>query len=62
MAPDRYSINDGRVFDPSYYARGTAARRSAHHELTDVTDLLDDIEDRADKPLADLAGILEDTF
>jgi hypothetical protein len=28
--------------------------------LTDVTDLLDDIEDRADQLVAELAGILDD--
>ncbi|MFC9556068.1 hypothetical protein ACFTWF_35190 [Rhodococcus sp. NPDC056960] len=61
-ASDRYPIDDGRVLDPSYYERGTAARRSAHHELTDVTDLLDDIEDRADQLLVELAGILDDAF
>ncbi|MFC9553717.1 hypothetical protein ACFTWF_22960 [Rhodococcus sp. NPDC056960] len=59
-SPDRYPIDDGRVLDPHYYERGTAARRSAHHELTDVTDLLDDIEDRADQLSAELDGILND--
>ncbi|OUS97294.1 hypothetical protein CA951_02810 [Rhodococcus sp. NCIMB 12038] len=58
--PDSYPIDDGRVLDPYFYERGTAARRSAHHELTDVTDLLDEIEDRADNPLAELDGILND--
>ncbi|MBC2644576.1 MULTISPECIES: hypothetical protein [unclassified Rhodococcus (in: high G+C Gram-positive bacteria)] len=61
-SPGRYPIDDGRVLDPSYYERGTAARRNAHHELTDVTDLLDDIEDRADQLLAELDGILDNTF
>ncbi|BAH56185.1 hypothetical protein [Rhodococcus opacus] len=59
-SPDRYPIDDGRVLDPHYYERGTAARRSAHHDLTNVTDLLDDIEDRADQLLAELDGILND--
>jgi hypothetical protein len=55
-----YSIDDGRVLDPHYYERGTQARRSAHQDLTDVTDLLDDIEDRAEQLLAELASILDD--
>jgi hypothetical protein len=59
-APDMHSIDDGRVLDPHYYERGIEARRSAHQDLTDVTDLLDDIEDRADQLLAELASILGD--
>ncbi|MGH3804179.1 MAG: hypothetical protein ACRDTD_29400, partial [Pseudonocardiaceae bacterium] len=59
-APDMHSINDGRVLDPHYYERGIEARRSAHQGLTDVTDLLDDIENRADQLLAELASILDD--
>ncbi|MDJ0420340.1 hypothetical protein [Rhodococcus opacus] len=47
--------------DQGYYDRGIAARRYAHTRLTDVTDILDGIEDEADKLLADLLGILDRT-
>lgn len=46
--------------DPHYYERGIEPRRSAHQDLTDVTTLLDDIEDRADQLLAELLGILDE--
>ncbi|UNN05174.1 hypothetical protein [Rhodococcus opacus] len=59
-APDMHSIDGNRDLDTHYYERGTQARRSAHQDLTDVTDLLDDIEDRADQLLAELASILDD--
>ncbi|MDI9941510.1 hypothetical protein QM806_39900 [Rhodococcus sp. IEGM 1351] len=58
-APDMHSIDGDPVLDPHYYERGIEARRSAHRDLTDVTDLLDDIEDRADQLLAELASILD---
>ncbi|AII05722.1 hypothetical protein EP51_14360 [Rhodococcus opacus] len=35
-------------------------RLTAHGQLTDVTDILDGIEDEADKILADLLRILDD--
>jgi hypothetical protein len=44
-----------------YYDRGIAARRNAHTHLEDVTDILDGIEDEADKLLADLLAILDCT-
>ncbi|MFE7423312.1 hypothetical protein [Rhodococcus sp. NPDC057529] len=47
--------------DQSYYDRGIAARRNAHAHLEDVTDVLDGIEDEADKLLADLLSILDHT-
>lgn len=59
-APDMHSIDGNRDLDPHYYERGIEARRSAHQGLTDVTDLLDDIEDRADQLLAELDSILDD--
>ncbi|MFZ2176464.1 MAG: hypothetical protein WAW17_20980 [Rhodococcus sp. (in: high G+C Gram-positive bacteria)] len=49
-----------RVLDSHYYERGIEARRNAHQGLSDVTALLDDIEDRADQLLAELLGILDD--
>ncbi|MFC9358718.1 hypothetical protein ACFTZB_19380 [Rhodococcus sp. NPDC057014] len=47
--------------DQGYYERGIAARRGAHTHLEDVTDILDGIEDEADKLLADLLTILDRT-
>ena len=49
------------VLDRDYYDRGIAARRNAHTHLDDVTDILDGIEDEADKLLADLLAILDHT-
>ena len=45
--------------DQDYYDRGIAARRNAHTHLADVTDILDGIEDDADKLLADLLVVLD---
>jgi hypothetical protein len=45
--------------DQGYYDRGIAARRNAHTHLENVTDILDGIEDEADKLLADLLVILD---
>ncbi|MCQ4121013.1 hypothetical protein [Rhodococcus tibetensis] len=47
--------------DQAYYDRGIAARRDAHTHLEDVNDILDGIEDEADKLLADLLAILDHT-
>ncbi|MFV9454926.1 hypothetical protein ACNJ7E_15970 [Rhodococcus sp. NM-2] len=47
--------------DQGYYDRGIAARRNAHTHLEDVTDILDGIEDEADKLLVDLLSILDST-
>ena len=47
--------------DQGYYDRGKAARRQAHIHLQDVTDILDGIEDEADKLFADLLAILDGT-
>ncbi|MDV7246263.1 MULTISPECIES: hypothetical protein [Rhodococcus] len=59
-APTTCPIESDRALDPHYYERGIEARRSAHQDLTDVTTLLNDIEDRADQLLAELLGILDD--
>ncbi|EHI41395.1 hypothetical protein OPAG_08215 [Rhodococcus opacus PD630] len=47
--------------DQGYYERGISARRDAHTHLEDVTEILDGIEDEADKLLADLLAILDRT-
>ncbi|AII05747.1 hypothetical protein C8E05_2493 [Rhodococcus wratislaviensis] len=44
--------------DQGYYDRGIAARRNAHVHLEDI---LDGIEDEADRILADLLAILDCT-
>ncbi|MFC9553772.1 hypothetical protein ACFTWF_23265 [Rhodococcus sp. NPDC056960] len=46
--------------DTDYYDRGIQARHAAHGQLTDATNILDGIEDQADKILADLLRILDD--
>lgn len=46
--------------DPGYYERGITARRHAQDHLADVLDILDDVEDRADRILNDLLTLLED--
>ncbi|MBC2586907.1 hypothetical protein [Rhodococcus aetherivorans] len=45
--------------DPSYYERGTAARRRDREDLEDLGDVFDEIEKRADALLEDLMGVLE---
>ncbi|AXY49225.1 hypothetical protein [Rhodococcus ruber] len=47
------------ALDPTYYDRGTAARRRDHETLEDLIDVFDDIEARADALLQDLIGVLE---
>ncbi|MFV9454457.1 hypothetical protein ACNJ7E_13495 [Rhodococcus sp. NM-2] len=56
-APDLVDVE----LDQGYYERGIAARRGAHTHLTDVADILDGIEEEADKLLADLFAILDRT-
>ncbi|MDV6284551.1 hypothetical protein [Rhodococcus jostii] len=43
------------------YDRGIVARHNARIHLNDVNDVLDGIEDEADKLLADLLAILDST-
>ena len=45
--------------DQSYYDRGIHARRDAHAHLEDITDILDGIEDEADRLLANLLTLLD---
>ena len=42
-----------------YYEHGIAARKNAHDTLGGVTSVLDEIEDRADRLLADLLELIE---
>ncbi|WP_245814099.1 hypothetical protein [Rhodococcus marinonascens] len=48
------------VLDPGYYERGLRARHGAHTGLHDVTDLLDDVEERTERLLAELLDVLGD--
>ncbi|QYB07713.1 hypothetical protein I1A62_26250 [Rhodococcus sp. USK10] len=54
-------VVDDVELDQGYYDRGIAARRNAHTHLDDVTDILDGIEDKTDKLLADLLSLLDQT-
>ncbi|MFF2060113.1 recombinase [Rhodococcus qingshengii] len=45
--------------DDDYYEHGVAARKHAHHALGSVTSVLDEIEDRADRLLAELLELIE---
>ena len=47
------------VLDDGYYERGIRARADAHTAMSGVTDVLGDVEDRADRLLADLLSILD---
>lgn len=48
------------TLDPSAFSRGLAARRRAATDLAGVTDVLDDVEDRAGRLLDDLLRLLDD--
>ncbi|MDJ0016551.1 recombinase [Rhodococcus erythropolis] len=52
-ATDVEPLGDG------YYEHGIAARKHAHDTLGSVTSVLDEIEDRADRLLADLLELIE---
>jgi len=47
------------VLDPSYYERGTAARRRDHQTLEALADVFDDIEVRADALFEELLTVLK---
>lgn len=47
------------VLDDGYYDRGLQARRTAQASLTDVVDVLDDVEDRADEIMEKLLAVLD---
>ena len=51
--------DDTRQLDSRYYERGIEARRNAHTALTDVESVLDEVEDQADRLLADLSNLIE---
>ncbi|RZL83053.1 MAG: hypothetical protein EOP32_08985 [Rhodococcus sp. (in: high G+C Gram-positive bacteria)] len=53
-------IESDLILDPDYYERGIQARHFAYKDLGDITDVLGDVEDRADQLLADLLEILDD--
>ncbi|MDV8009301.1 hypothetical protein [Rhodococcus sp. IEGM 1318] len=48
----------GEPLDSSYHQRGIDARKNAHTTLTEALSILDDVEDRADRLLADLLGLV----
>ena len=48
------------MLDDGYYDAGIAARRRAHDELSGVTDLFDDVEDRIEQLLQRTLDILGD--
>ncbi|WP_072713721.1 hypothetical protein [Rhodococcus rhodnii] len=46
--------------DPDVFDRGIAIRRQAQHDLDGVLDVLDDVEERADRALRMLESLLDD--
>jgi hypothetical protein len=54
-----HSVAESIELDRDYYDRGIHSRRTAHDTLKDVTDILDGIEDEADRLLADLLSLLD---
>ncbi|MCD7052816.1 hypothetical protein LRS58_19045 [Rhodococcus sp. BH2-1] len=50
---------DSAELDPDYYERGIQARRRSHEALSDIADILDDVEDRADQILRELLAVLD---
>ncbi|MFD7010640.1 hypothetical protein [Rhodococcus jostii] len=59
LDPTSHPVAESIELDQDYYDRGIHSRRTAHDTLKDVTDILDGIEDEADKILADLLALLE---
>ena len=57
---DQVWVEPEVVLDPAYYERGIAARRRDHQDLEDLTDVFDEIEQRADALFDDLLAVLED--
>ncbi len=47
------------VLDLDYYERGVAARRRDHHDLEELADTFDELEQRADALFDDLLAVLE---
>ncbi|WJJ14314.1 hypothetical protein P9990_26215 (plasmid) [Prescottella equi] len=52
-------IEDSIELDPDYYERGVRARRHTHQQLADVTEILDEVEDHADRILSELLAVLD---
>lgn len=48
------------ALDSGSFGRGIAARRRAEESLADVTDILDEVADRADRIMEDLLALLEE--
>lgn len=48
----------GEPLDSSYHQRGIDARKNAHTTLTEALSILDDVEDRADRLLAELSRLV----
>jgi len=53
------TIEPDVILDSGYYDRGTAARRRDHEALGDLTDVFDEIEQRAEALLDELLAVLE---
>ncbi|WP_432793589.1 hypothetical protein [Rhodococcus ruber] len=52
-------VEPGIDLDPSYYERGTAARRRDHDSLKDLGDVFDEIADRTDALFDELLAVLD---
>ncbi len=49
----------GEPLGSAYHQRGIDARKNAHTTLTEALSILDDVEDRADRLVADLLRLVE---
>ncbi|MCW3471016.1 hypothetical protein OMK68_15405 [Rhodococcus pyridinivorans] len=57
--PDETWVEPEIVLDPSYYERGTAARRRDHQDLENLAETFDELEQQADALLDELLAVLE---
>ncbi len=62
VRPAREDGKDTIALDPRYYRRGVTARRRAQAWLTTVGDELDDVADRAEELLEQLAAIVGEAY
>jgi hypothetical protein len=62
VRPAREDGEDTIALDPRYYRRGVTARRRAQAWLTTVGDELDDVADRAEELLEQLAAIVGEAY
>ncbi|MDH6284842.1 hypothetical protein [Prescottella agglutinans] len=60
-APEPYQpqVYPEIVLDDRYYERGIEARRATQQALSDVADILDDVEEQADAILEKLLAVLD---